>query len=93
MPVFVGTPDERGNDEKIERRLSRIRRRHERRQNRTRGSELVKRNGNESFALLECEDGIWRESYFDGIWVTYEPIEVDGMKVYALGADEWPWDL
>lgn len=56
-------------------------------------SKLVDEYGNEEFALLQCFGDEWHEVYFDGVWNYYEPINVDGLRLYFLGLDEWPWDM
>lgn len=56
-------------------------------------AELVETHSNEEFALLECHGREWREVYYDGVWACYTPVKVDGIELYFLGMDEWPWDL
>lgn len=54
---------------------------------------LVEAWGNEEYAKLEYHDGKWHEVYVDGVYCDYEPMGVDGMELYFLGANDWGWDL
>ena len=56
-------------------------------------SEFAAKYGNDVYALLECHGYEWLEIYEDGTMYGYMPVNVDGMELYFLGANDWPWDL